>query len=422
MSWIPNRWRRRRDAAPGALSRALLEHFPGIALVVDRQGIVLEASVGSEARVGRRCHELDEDPLGGALVRGLAGCVAAGGDWQGEVRCRIGGERRYQLAHIRALPAGAAPRWLVTLCDVDHLVGPARDEHARLRLLEATLGRLPGAVFRLRQTPRGDWRFDYLSAGVEALCGLSPETLSAEPRRWLQRVAAEDREAVEGELARSAIGLTPWHQSFRLSLSDGERWLEARAEARRVAEGETVWEGWWLDATERKRVESRTEALVSTDMLTGVLNRRGFRANGRAVLARAERHHRPVVVAMLDLDHFKALNDTYGHAAGDITLQTFAHICRDCLRPYDLIGRIGGEEFAVMLSDGDPDEAQGIFERLRETVADTELVLGEECLHVTVSLGLALVPPGGDLDEALNRADLALYRAKQAGRNRVVGP
>ncbi len=427
MAWIPNRWHRRCVAGDDALAPALRDHFPGIALVVDAQGVVREAGAGDEARVllGRRLHVLDEDPLGGELVRGLAGAVARRGAWGATVRCRLVGGRRYQRVDICPLPEASAPRWLVTLVDVDDLLVPARDEHARLTVLEEMLGRLPGAVFRLRQTSRGAWRFDYLSEGVEALCGLSAEALQASPERWLQRVAEADREAVAAELARSAVGLLPWRQTFRLAADaagERERWLEARAEVRRVADGDTLWEGWWLDATARKQTEAHTQALVTTDMLTGVLNRRGFRANGLAVLAHAERHGRPVMVAMLDLDHFKVLNDTYGHAAGDIALQTFARLCRECLRPYDLIGRVGGEEFAVMLSDGDPGEAVDIFERLRQTVADTELMLGEDCLHITVSLGVARVEPGGDLDEALTRADQALYRAKQAGRNRVMGP
>lgn len=421
MAWNPNRWRRRRGALPVALSSALLECFPGIALTVDAQGVVREACRGQEARLGRRLHELDEDPLDGPLVRALRDCVACHRDWQGQVRCRLVSGLRYQTACIRALPGDGEPRWLVTLIDVDDLVTPAQTERGRLRELEETLGRLPGAVFRLRQTPLGEWAFDYLSAGIEALCGLPGQALQDDPGRWFRRVADDDREALEGALARSAVALTPWSQTFRFILPEGECWLEARAEVRRVAGGDTVWEGWWQDVSRRMEAEARTQALISTDMLTGVLNRRGFRTNGRAVLAHAARHQQRLVVAMLDLDHFKALNDTHGHAAGDIALQTFARTCRECLRPYDLIGRVGGEEFAVLLPDGEPEEAGAIFDRLRQTVADTELMLGEESVHVTVSLGLALVEPGGDLDEALTRADLALYRAKQAGRNRVMG-
>lgn len=432
MSWIPASWRRRLRPAPASLPAAVLEHFPGVVVRVDEDGVVLEASRGAEARlghvaralIGQRLVGLDEDPLRGELARGLAVSRTEAMPWRGLVRCRLAdGRLRYQDVSIQPLAMDEAPpQWLVLLLDVDDLVAPARAEQARLRRLEATLDGVPGAVFRWRQTPRGEWAFDYLSAGVRDLCGLSAETLMARPDRFFALVAEADHEGLIASLAQSSVGLSPWSRVFRLSLPGGERWLEGQAGVRRAARGETVWEGWLQDVTRRREEEARTQALIMTDMLTGLLNRRGFRSNGHAVLAHATRHRRRVAVAMLDLDHFKALNDTHGHAAGDIALQTFARIGRDCLRPYDLMARIGGEEFAVLLSDSDPDEAREVFERLRETVAATELSLGERILHVTVSLGMAIVEPGGDLDEALNRADRALYRAKHEGRNRLLGP
>ncbi|XKE44476.1 diguanylate cyclase [Halomonas organivorans] len=434
MTWIPDRWRRRRRRVPRdvSLSEALLEHFPGAALLADADGVVLRLSPGAEAHlghaasdlVGKRLTGLDEDPLRGELARGMTACLAQGRPWRGPVRCRrADGDLRYQDVVIRPLAGGEGPpRLLVVLHDVDDLVAPARDDRERLAELEASIARLPGVVFRLRQTPRGELGFDYLSDGIRELCGLTPEALRASPEALFARMPDEDRRALSATLARSAVGLMPWEQAVRLTLPQGERWLEMRARVRRGKQGVTLWDGWLQDITQRKEEEARTRALVTTDMLTGLLNRRGFFANGRAVMAYAARHHHRVAVAMLDLDHFKALNDTYGHAAGDIALQCFARTCRDCLRPYDLIARLGGEEFAIMLADGDPEEAWRVFERLRRRVAEAELALGGETLHITVSLGLAFLEPDGDLNEVLGRADRALYRAKREGRNRVVGP
>ncbi len=183
-----------------------------------------------------------------------------------------------------------------------------------------------------------------------------------------------------------------------------------------------MWDGVLIDIDERKQVEQRIQRLVGTDMLTGALNRRAFLEQGEAALARSARHGQTLSLAMLDLDHFKALNDTYGHAAGDLALQAFATTCRESLRPYDLFARIGGEEFVVLLVDSRPEEAWAILERLRQAVAAIELEADGETIRFTVSLGLAVLSADGSLDAGLGQADRALYRAKHSGRNRICGP
>lgn len=432
MSWIRYRVRHHRAARDPSLSQSLLDHLPGAALLADADGVVRELSPGADdhlglvadALVGRRFTGLDEDPLRGELARGLAGCLADDRPWRGRVRCRrADGTLRHQQVEMRRL-AGPddAPRVLVVLQDVDDLVATAEALRARLALLETCVDRLPGAIFRLRQMPRGERAFDYLSDGIRELGGLAPEDLRATPERLFAQVVDEDRQRLEAEMARSVVGLADWQQTFRLRQDGGERWLEVRARTQRGEAGVTVWDGCLWDVSRQKEEEDRQRRLISTDMLTGTLNRRGFKVGAGAVIAHAARHGRALALAMLDLDHFKALNDTHGHAAGDIALKTFAMTCRDSLRPYDLIARLGGEEFAVMLSDSEPDEVWLILERLRRQVAETEIVLGGETLHITVSLGLTFLAPGDDLDEALGRADQALYRAKHGGRNRLVGP
>lgn len=152
----------------------------------------------------------------------------------------------------------------------------------------------------------------------------------------------DDQATVEASVARSAVGLTRWHLEFRLVNLDGsERWVEGLAMPERQAGGYTLWHGVLFDATQRKASEERLGRLAYTDPLTGLFNRRAFFERGAAVHAQARRQRRTLPVAMLDLDHFKQLNDRFGHAAGDRALQAFAEACRDCLRPYDLLGRLG---------------------------------------------------------------------------------
>lgn len=176
------------------------------------------------------------------------------------------------------------------------------------------------------------------------------------------------------------------------------------------------------DITERKALEERFERQAHLDYLTGLNNRRHFMELGEIELARAQRHGHRLSVLMIDIDHFKQFNDTYGHKAGDTVLQKLAAIMRDTLRSVDVLGRVGGEEFAVLLPETDLAAAQEVAERLRLAVEQAAVVF-EAGLpqHFTVSLGVtAQRVQDTNLDILLNSADHALYRAKTGGRNRVV--
>jgi len=160
---------------------------------------------------------------------------------------------------------------------------------------------------------------------------------------------------------------------------------------------------------------------ASIDPLTGVLNRRDLLAKGGAELERAGRYGHHCTVLMLDIDHFKSINDTFGHAEGDGALQRFATACEEILRKNDMFGRMGGEEFAIVLPETKAEGGHQLAERLRARVAEIEIAAESEQRHMTVSIGLAEQTSAGDnIEVLLSRADRALYSAKQAGRNRVV--
>jgi two-component system, cell cycle response regulator len=158
-----------------------------------------------------------------------------------------------------------------------------------------------------------------------------------------------------------------------------------------------------------------------TDSLTGLANRRhGFQELDRLVAA-SERHHRSLCVLMCDLDHFKTLNDTHGHAAGDSCLREAARRLSDAVRRDDLPVRWGGEEFLVLMPDASPEHAAEVAERIRHHVADPPFRAGDAELHVTMSVGWAMRFPGEAGADLVARADAALYEAKRRGRNAVVG-
>lgn len=174
------------------------------------------------------------------------------------------------------------------------------------------------------------------------------------------------------------------------------------------------------DITERKALELRLRELATTDGLTGLANRRHFMERLNQELGRVQRFAKPAALLMLDLDHFKSINDSYGHAAGDRVLKSFAECMRGLLRQTDLAGRLGGEEFAILLPQTELDAAQVFAERLRQSVAAQVQRLDEIEFRVTVSIGCAaLIAADAACDAALARADQALYRAKAHGRNRI---
>jgi diguanylate cyclase (GGDEF)-like protein len=174
----------------------------------------------------------------------------------------------------------------------------------------------------------------------------------------------------------------------------------------------------FTDITEHKRLEQKLLTLSRTDALTGLLNRGTFLEAAADELARAQRYGRPLSFLGLDLDHFKLINDRYGHPAGDRVLQVFAHTLAGCLRQHDHVGRMGGEEFAVLLPELTLEQAAETAERVLATVR--ELALngpGGNVIGFTVSIGVAQLAPAEELNHLLSRVDKALYRAKGDGRD-----
>lgn len=179
----------------------------------------------------------------------------------------------------------------------------------------------------------------------------------------------------------------------------------------------------WVGLRGIERVLGRLTTLKRlswVDPLTQVLNRRGFDTQAAQEWARAVRFGRPLTVLAIDLDHFKGINDRFGHPAGDLVLKNTASLCKVQLRDMDLVARMGGEEFNILLPETDLDHAQVVAERIRQAVQNLATLWEATSIPTTVSIGMAMrTASDGTLAEVLARADQALYRAKQGGRNRV---
>lgn len=195
--------------------------------------------------------------------------------------------------------------------------------------------------------------------------------------------------------------------------------LDTRPRGFRPDEVETL-----VDLSHVVMRELELRRVATTDGLTGALSRQAFREACAGALALALRHGHPLACLMLDLDHFKAVNDGYGHPVGDRVLAEVAAACRSRLRGSDAFGRLGGEEFAVLLPQTGAAAALAVAETLRAAIANLHVPIPDGTLRLTASLGVAALDAGADgpdVDGLLASADAALYAAKAAGRNRCAG-
>jgi diguanylate cyclase (GGDEF)-like protein len=176
-----------------------------------------------------------------------------------------------------------------------------------------------------------------------------------------------------------------------------------------------------VDITERKYAEMELERLARTDMLTAITNRRHFFELAESQFALAQRYDHQLAIMMLDVDHFKSINDRYGHLAGDAVLQSVAQKCQSHMRSTDIFARYGGEEFIFLLPEQTEAGAVELAERLRQLLEQAEVKFEAWNLKVTASFGLALIEKESalTLEQMIDRADQALYQSKRDGRNRV---
>ncbi|WP_292253166.1 diguanylate cyclase [Marinospirillum sp.] len=206
-----------------------------------------------------------------------------------------------------------------------------------------------------------------------------------------------------------------------------EHWYQCRDQAVEWLDGRLVRIEIATDITDRKLIEQQLEAarrkaemLADTDVLTSLNNRRAFFNLGQKTLHLAQRNANPVSLVMFDLDHFKQINDLHGHAAGDLVLQSIAKTAAEQVRASDVLARLGGEEFAILMPQTTLNQAMRLAERLRRRIDQLEITFDGIHLHCTGSFGVSHTAQGNDsLDTLLANADHALYQAKNTGRNCV---
>lgn len=265
----------------------------------------------------------------------------------------------------------------------------------------------------------------HYSEGWKALLGYAADEVSNRIEDSYKRVHPDDLASVQAAIqAHHEDKLPSYSVEHRLRCKDGSyKWVSSRG---KVVSHDSAGRplrmiGTTSDITERKRIEAELQEFATTDFLTQLPNRRHFMGHIEAELTRIQRgNSQTAAVLMCDLDHFKSVNDQWGHAVGDLALKHFAGILREQLRKSDLAGRVGGEEFALVLGDASLDDALGFAQRVQQRLAQTPLIDGGQHIALTVSIGIATMSAAdSSVDAPLSRSDLALYGAKERGRNRI---
>ena len=229
--------------------------------------------------------------------------------------------------------------------------------------------------------------------------------------------------ASHNDLWETLLAGQSWHGVFRNRKKNGDLYWEAatispvKDDAGNITHYLSVQE----DISERKRLEDELQKRAITDELTGIFNRRHLLELAPGEIKRAMRRQHPLSIALIDIDHFKQLNDTFGHAVGDQVLLAFTKICLKNIREIDIFARFGGDEFVLLFPETNPEQAHEVVERVRLSLTKQQMEFNGKSVPITLSSGIAgLAGEVLTLDSLLERADQALYRAKAAGRNCVV--
>jgi diguanylate cyclase (GGDEF)-like protein/PAS domain S-box-containing protein len=292
-----------------------------------------------------------------------------------------------------------------------------RSAEERYRLL---VERVPAVVYVA--APGADGRWPYVSPQIEEMLGFTAQEWLAEPGLWFRQVHPDDQEIALGEEERILLGGTGggiFSATYRLRHRNGATvWVRDDAIMLRDHEGRATFHGVLVAVTREKRLEERLEHQAFHDPLTALPNRQLFHDRVRHALAR--RQTGQVAVLFIDLDDFKTVNDSFGHACGDEVLVAAAHRLQSCARAGDTVARLGGDEFALLVDDVTASQVTAVADRVLDALSEPPVEFSGHTTILGASIGIAVAGPGETSETLLRNADLAMYEAKLEGRSRHV--
>ena len=354
----------------------------------------------------------------------LWSAISTGSSWQEEiVNKRKNGELYWAFQIITPVTdgSGAVVRYVGIQNDTTDARAMREERDQALAELDGVFSSTQDALFLVDVTEEGGFRYRKLNPAHEQQTGLT--TAAVRDRTPRQVLPPEIADRVVANYTRCFSTGRPISYEEELDLPGGRRtWHTQLAPVMRENRVVQIV-GAARDITERKQMEEELRYLSEMDPLTGIANRRKIREELEREISRAIRHSHPLSLLILDIDHFKSVNDNYGHETGDAVLRAISSTVEAVLRPSDRLGRWGGEEFVVILPVTDRKGALVLAERVRNAVCDSRAVPDHP---ITASIGVASLrsgpqagPDGNDtVDSLVRRADEQLYRAKTEGRNR----
>ncbi len=281
--------------------------------------------------------------------------------------------------------------------------------------------RIPGGVYAMRIHENGERSFEFVSKSMCKILDIRMEDALRASKFVHDTIHPEDRPDLDRADKLAAQTLQPFHWEGRYITRGETRWMRIQSNPLKLSDNESLWNGIIIDITNKVVQETELKKLACTDDLTGLLNRRQFIEMGELFLKSPRVCGSSFVVAMIDIDYFKTVNDEYGHLAGDAVLKEFSKIAAAHFRATDIVGRIGGDEFGVVLTQADESEALNIMQRFRASVSRNVIVYEDKSITITTSCGICTASFSEySFKELLCKADQALYKAKQLGRNQVV--
>jgi diguanylate cyclase len=391
---------------------------------IQRQALVLARQVASSAELALFARDLDglqHLAWGGRQSDSL---VAAISILAPDRRLLVAEGSAMGPSQAAALESGIAARIgerMVALAEIRSTVledfGMSDAAHAdrasdQRRLLGYVLVEIELSPLQQQRRQLLNWAL-LVAASSLLVAGLLSVAIASSVTRPLQRITAVVARIREGQLGAR---VNPRRTGVLQALGEG-----INSMADRLAEHEQELQQLVLKATDDlRRQKEAAERSARIDPLTGLLNRRAFKELAEREIQRARRFLHPMSLIVVDLDRFKSINDCHGHLVGDAVLEDFARVASAQLRALDVIARLGGEEFVVLLPGTNTEGALQLAERMRQAIADSRLALEGQVLGYTASFGIAAFEPRQPgLDRWLARADAALYEAKAKGRNRV---
>jgi len=305
---------------------------------------------------------------------------------------------------------------------INKLKTDSRQQIKEMKLVNLVVENSPVVVFRWKAAK--GWPVEYVSNNVIQF-GYTVQELMSGDTSYSSIIHPDDLERVSLEVAKhSAKGVADsFEQEYRIVSPSGEVfWVDDRTTIEINDAGDiTFYQGILLDITARKQMETELVRLSNHDPLTGLYNRRMLEERLAEDIQRVNRYKHSLSLFMVDIDHFKSVNDTYGHNTGDLIIKEVSRIIEGSIRETDYSSRYGGEEFVVVLPETTLTEAEELAERLCNTVEETSFEIKDgSSLSVTISIGVSgFIVKSKSSEDLMNRADLALYAAKDYGRNCV---